>query len=202
MGRTPSIKDEQILEAARQVFMEHGFRASTALLAERAGVSEGTLFNRFHSKEGLFAEAMTFDSMSSLEETVDHLSRATSIEEALQGLIVRMVEKMRVVFPRMMLMWASVTPRAFFQSMEAPPPLRILAGLEAWVRRQVELGVLVVGDPQVFARMILGSCTHYVFLEATGLVEHPAHELGPMPLEAYARDAVRILLDGSRGTPA
>jgi AcrR family transcriptional regulator len=202
MGRTPSISDEQILEAARQVFMEHGFRASTALLAERAGVSEGTLFNRFHSKEGLFAEAMTFDSMASLEETVGHLDRATSIEEALTGLVIRLVEKMRVVFPRMMLMWASVTPRVFFQSMEAPPPLRILAGLEAWVRRQVEAGALRVADPQVFARMLLGLCTHFVFLEATGLVEHPAHALQPVSLDTYARDAVRILLDGSRGAPA
>ncbi|MEM1024454.1 MAG: TetR/AcrR family transcriptional regulator [Myxococcota bacterium] len=202
MGRTPSITDEQILEAARQVFMEHGIRAPTALLAQRAGVSEGTLFNRFSSKEGLFAQAMTFDSMASLEEAMLSLDAAGTIEEALEGLVVRLVHKMRVVFPRMMLMWASVTPRAFFQSMESPPPLRLLSGLERWVRSRVEAGVLSAPDPQVFARMILGLCTHFVFLEATGLTEHPAHDQADLPLENYARDAVRTLLDGSRGVPA
>src|SRR4051812_37493303 len=58
MSRPVSIKDETIIEAARAVFLERGFAATTAEIAERAGVSEGTLFNRFKTKAELFHAAM------------------------------------------------------------------------------------------------------------------------------------------------
>lgn len=38
--------------------MEQGFAATTASIAVRAGVSEGTLFKRFSTKEDLFAAAL------------------------------------------------------------------------------------------------------------------------------------------------
>jgi hypothetical protein len=41
MARPVTISDEQILDAARAVFTEKGPRATTAEIAERAGVSEG-----------------------------------------------------------------------------------------------------------------------------------------------------------------
>jgi AcrR family transcriptional regulator len=58
MARRPSIRDEDILEAAREIFLAKGIRATTAEVAERARVSEGILFHRFKSKEGLFRAAL------------------------------------------------------------------------------------------------------------------------------------------------
>ena len=49
------------LLAVARYFLERGIWATTLEVAERAGVSEGSLFNRFKSKEGLFAAAMNFD---------------------------------------------------------------------------------------------------------------------------------------------
>ena len=60
-GRPPSIDSERLLTVAREVFLERGIRATTLEVAERAGVSEGVLFHRFKSKEGLFGAAMEFD---------------------------------------------------------------------------------------------------------------------------------------------
>src|SRR5580658_9339702 len=58
MARPVSIKDETIIEAARQVFLERGIQGTTAEVAERAGVSEGSVFKRFKSKGDLFRAAM------------------------------------------------------------------------------------------------------------------------------------------------
>jgi len=38
-GRPPSISEETILDAAKAVFMEEGVGATTARIAERAGIS-------------------------------------------------------------------------------------------------------------------------------------------------------------------
>ena len=58
MARPRTISDAQLLSAAREVFVEQGFAATTASIAVRAGVSEGTLFKRFSTKEDLFAAAL------------------------------------------------------------------------------------------------------------------------------------------------
>jgi AcrR family transcriptional regulator len=50
---------EDILDAAAQVFAQHGFRGSTTRrIAEAAGVNEITIFRQFGSKEALIREAM------------------------------------------------------------------------------------------------------------------------------------------------
>ena len=58
MARTTTITNEQLLQAARDEFLEHGIRATTDAIARRAGVSSGILFQRFGSKEALFNAAM------------------------------------------------------------------------------------------------------------------------------------------------
>ena len=58
MGRRKTISDADLLETARGVFIERGFGASTKEIAQRAGVSEGVLFQRFTTKEDLFFASM------------------------------------------------------------------------------------------------------------------------------------------------
>ena len=49
---------ERLLEAATEVFLEHGYGASVDMLVARAGVARQTFYNHFENKECLFAEAM------------------------------------------------------------------------------------------------------------------------------------------------
>src|SRR5258708_3027589 len=58
MGRTKTISDTDLLDAARRVFVEEGFAASTKAIARSAGVSEGVIFQRFTTKVELFFAAM------------------------------------------------------------------------------------------------------------------------------------------------
>ena len=49
------LREQQIIEAAREIFIAKGFAsATTAEIAERAGVAEGTIYNYFASKRELF----------------------------------------------------------------------------------------------------------------------------------------------------
>jgi len=51
---------QALLAAAREVFSDHGFqRATTAQIAEKAGVSEATVFTYFNSKQALCTQVIT-----------------------------------------------------------------------------------------------------------------------------------------------
>ena len=53
--RAPDQKREQIAAAAAELFAERGYvGATTARIAERAGVSEGIVFHHFRTKRELF----------------------------------------------------------------------------------------------------------------------------------------------------
>lgn len=58
MPRHKTVTDEELLGVARRVFREHGHTATTREVAREAGISEGVLYQRFGSKEGLFFAAM------------------------------------------------------------------------------------------------------------------------------------------------
>ena len=66
----------QILEAARRVFAERGFRrATTREVARAAGISEGTIYNYFEDKDALL--------MALLEELNETERRAEAFEEGM-----------------------------------------------------------------------------------------------------------------------
>lgn len=70
-------KRNAIIAAATEVFEEVGYqRASMAMIAARLGGSKATLYGYFHSKEQLFATAVT----SALEETGEEAMAALASE--------------------------------------------------------------------------------------------------------------------------
>lgn len=56
-GSNDNILSIRIIEAAKSLFMENGFRGTTTkMIAKEARVNEATLFRHFKSKEGIFLE--------------------------------------------------------------------------------------------------------------------------------------------------
>src|SRR5436305_1987820 len=58
MARQTTITDDQILAAARALFLEKGVSATAAEVAAKAGCAEGSIFKRFGTKADLFRAAM------------------------------------------------------------------------------------------------------------------------------------------------
>src|ERR1700731_3594749 len=80
--RADSAKRRQIMDGARAVFLAQGFdAASMGEIARAAGVSKGTLYVYFDSKEHLF-EAIAHEACAAQAETVFSLDPADHDVEA------------------------------------------------------------------------------------------------------------------------
>ena len=67
--RRPEARPDEILDAALEVFGEQGYaRARLEDVAQRAGVSKGTLYLYFDSKETLFREMVRAKAVATLRE--------------------------------------------------------------------------------------------------------------------------------------
>jgi AcrR family transcriptional regulator len=81
-SREDSAKRRQIIEGARAVFLPQGFdAASMGEIARKAGVSKGTLYVYFKSKEDLF-EAIAEEQCSQQAEQVFELDDAITMSPA------------------------------------------------------------------------------------------------------------------------
>jgi AcrR family transcriptional regulator len=67
-GSAPSL----LRDAAREVFAEHGYRATTREIAERAGVSHDLIFRYFDNKEKLFFDAVVTPLLDAVDTMYRH----------------------------------------------------------------------------------------------------------------------------------
>jgi AcrR family transcriptional regulator len=161
MARPPSISNQQILDAARAVFLAHGFtRASTVDIARRAGVSEGSIFNRFPTKDDLFRAAM--DDAQPPALALDRHVGHGDLRENLVRITIESVHYLNGLLPKLMLRWSE---REFATKANVcSRPREILRALTAFFKAEKALG-RVGGDPPIIARMFMGSVWNYCFLQ-------------------------------------
>lgn len=90
---------EQIIAAAREVFLEQGIHASLEEIARRAGVGIATLYRRFPDRHTLVRQ-VALDNLALVGEELD---RATAAHPdawgALAQLLRRLVELRLIIFP-------------------------------------------------------------------------------------------------------
>lgn len=199
MPRPISIKDQTIIDAARAIFLERGFAATTAEVAGRAGVSEGTLFNRFHSKVGLFQAAMALEAIDFIDGVEERVG-VGDLREHLMQLAEAGVNFFRQIMPLTMMSWSNPGPNGIPEVLTQPntPPLRALRRLSAYFEAEIRLGRLRPFDPEILARIFLGGVQHYVFFELVIKVQHAL----PLPLPTFLRGLVAVLWDGASPEPA
>ncbi|HEY6078491.1 MAG TPA: helix-turn-helix domain-containing protein [Polyangiaceae bacterium] len=194
-GRPPVIDSARLLAVAREVFLERGIRATTLEVAERAGVSEGSLFNRFKSKEGLFAAAMNFDAEEAgrlLQGAIRDIE-GLEVREGLTQLSTTLLGIGRIALPIMMMSWSNPKPsgetsfdkkRAGFSA--------FLKACAAYLEGKMEEGKLRHIDAELLARTLIGSLHHYsmtrTLMEADEVL---------IPEGMFVRGLVDLLLNGA-----
>lgn len=172
--------------------MEHGLSVSTANIAKAAGVSEGTIFKRFQTKEGLFFEAMC---PTELDLGLDVDVEDEDVKGVMVTAGVRLIRFYRQLVPRMMRLWAhsgpGETPFDVMRRQGSPPPLRLMKAVRRFVEAEVARGRIEVEDPDIMARTFVASMHNLAFLEQL------AGEAAPDgAAEAYARGVVDMLWRG------
>jgi AcrR family transcriptional regulator len=162
-----SSKRRQIVEGARQVFMAQGFdAASMGEIARVAGVSKGTLYVYFKSKEELFEAIVQQECRANADQIFDLDHADHDVERVLTRLGIGYVQFLcrpgRASPLRTVIAIAERMPeigRRFYQS----GPAFGLAQLEGYLRAQVAAGVLVVEDCEVAAAQFMDACLATVF---------------------------------------
>jgi AcrR family transcriptional regulator len=199
MARTPSITDEEILQAARDAFFESGLSATTAEIARRAGISEGTIFRRFPTKHELFMAAMGISPRPTWIALTEEFqeSGGDDVRTNLTRLAHEMIAFFEELIPKMSMVMADGSARAeMFERMAEPPPVRGLKALATYLQSEQRRGRVRRCDTEIAARMFLGSIQNYAFFEFCGF-----NDFLPMPQQTFVRGVVDNLLRGIEQAP-
>ncbi|GJE12694.1 MULTISPECIES: TetR/AcrR family transcriptional regulator [Methylobacterium] len=190
-----SDKRRQILEGARTVFLSAGYDgASMGEIARAAGVSKGTLYVYFDSKEALF-EALILQEKISLAETLFTFDpEDTDIPAVLTRLGMSFLAEMsrpeHISVHRMVIGVCEKFPH-FGQVYYEAGPARGVARLAAYLDVQVKGGRLRIADTTLAAQ-------HFLHLCLAGLLTRMLFAAGGDANEARRRfqtaEAVRVFL--------
>jgi AcrR family transcriptional regulator len=187
---------EALLQAAAQVFECHGYAAGTTnRIAERAGVSIGSLYQYFPNKDAILVELIrrhTAEGAAILAPLLAELeSGPVRLEEGLRRLVSAMVELHSV---------APGLHRVLFEEAPHPPALlreiRALesagvARLEGWLARLPEVRAPDLALAARFSATVIEAVAHRLVIHA---------DIGVDP-DVYAAETVR-LLTGYLSAPA
>jgi AcrR family transcriptional regulator len=165
MARTPTITDEQILEAAREVFLQQGFKAATTDIATRAGISSGSIFKRYQTKEGLFFAAMTCDSQWTKQ--LEGLIGQGDLKVNLEYIAKAVLDFTRDMLPRSMLAWSlRDCANRTATSVQETPVAGDIRLLSKFLQQERDLGRLRPSlNIDVAAHTLVGTMMSYGMLE-------------------------------------
>ncbi|KQL43509.1 TetR family transcriptional regulator [Brevibacillus choshinensis] len=87
-ARPREFKDTTVIDAAMEVFWEHGFEgSSTEKLCERTGLGRGSLYNAFGSKHALYEKALERYQELGIEIQVEVLEQPGPVKDRLRALM-------------------------------------------------------------------------------------------------------------------
>ncbi len=163
-----TLKRQQIMEGARRVFLQDGFDgASIGDIVRAAGVSKGTLYAYFHSKEKLFEALIVEDRRKQAEALFTLDESDEDVVRVLRGLGESFLDMLlspdNLDFLRIVVGASTKFPllgKAFYEA----GPCEGTARLAGYFRRLTKQGVLCVEDPQLAARQFLDLCKTGVHL--------------------------------------
>ncbi|MFZ5892945.1 MAG: TetR/AcrR family transcriptional regulator [Myxococcota bacterium] len=199
-GRPPVISDDDILEVARAVFLERGIQATTDEVAERAGVSEGTVFRRFKSKDALFRAAMRFSPEAVpafIEGFISEVGQG-DLRDRLLHFATRVLELGRTAVPMMMMSWSNPCGDYHFDKM----PQRMdgyrktFRNVCHFFERELSARDLEAEKAELLARIFMGSLHHYCMAE----LFLGSSEISPSR-EDFTRGLVDVLLSAAGYKP-
>jgi AcrR family transcriptional regulator len=177
MARTTTIDSDEILRVARHLFLKRGLDVPTSEIAKQVGVSEGSIFKRFPTKRALFIASMGIDDHPDWMTTLGENVGEGELKENLQQLCLKMIDYVRGLLPRMMLLWSCREPACPAENPHAKPtspPRVLLTHLTDYLDQEMRLGRMRAAHPEVVSRMLMGSVWNYVFLETMGRQQNEA----------------------------
>lgn len=166
-GTEDSAKWRQIVDGARVVFMAQGFdAASMGEIAKAAGVSKGTLYVYFKDKDELFAAIVGQECSFQAEGVFNFDHTDSDVEAALlrhgKAFAETICDPRRQSQLRTVIAIAERMPELGRKVYETGPAIGI-ARMSAYLRAQVDAGVLEIEDCEVAAAQFIETCHATMF---------------------------------------
>ena len=197
-------KRQQIMEGARRVFLQDGFDgASIGDIVRAAGVSKGTLYAYFPSKEKLFEALIVEDRRKQAEALFTLDENDQDVVHALRRLGKTFLDMLlspdNLDFLRIVVGASTKFPqlgKAFFEA----GPCHGTNRLACYLRRLTKQGTLCVEDSQLAARQFLDLCKTGIHLRmmlgdrtapTPEEIEHNLNGAIKVFLAAYGQDRAR-----------
>lgn len=182
-----------ILEAAAAVFARKGFeRATTREIAEKAEVSEGTIYHYFASKQQLLAALaqMIQDKFAAIvpKPTTDEDDRF-AIVRAMEEVLAVIAENAVVIKGLLTALWDQGYG---FHGYLLPGVKTLIAQVEDYLRARMAAGVIRACDAHIVARMVMGMVIYLAVPYIQGVEPMPS----PEQRRQQAELLVSILLQG------
>ena len=176
MARPRHMSDEDLLDIARDVFAAEGAHASTATIADRAGLSQAALFKRFGTKERILRAALAMPEPRWVQ-AVSSGPDDRPARDQLQAIGHEMLLFFRELVPRVaVLRSAGFKPECMFEGQDEPPPVRSHRALSGWFRAAMERGAIRDSNPDVLAFVFLGPFQSRAFWAHTAGADASAEE--------------------------
>jgi AcrR family transcriptional regulator len=202
MGRNPKITNDEILEAAREVFLDQGSGASTADIADRAGISEASIFKRFATKQDLFMAAIGITKTPTWVKKLESGTPNPEFKAELIEICGEILAFYQDVFPRVIMMMSPM--KLLLMSKQfIPPPIRDSHLLAGFLQRAIDLGYLRPCDARTVAQALVGAVNNYAMTQT--FINSPrsstfvqSEQLKP---EEFVRSTIDILWAGIAPEP-
>ncbi len=159
MPRKKKLTDEEVLQRARTLFLEHGFRLSMDTIARDLGVTATAIYKRFGSKLSFFHQCVLARPMPStrfFEVLGEPDERPVELQllEIADAAAAHAGELMSLA----LLLSRSAVPLA--DASEAAGlafPAKPMVAIERWMKAAAERGLIHCADPAFLARHLFGS---------------------------------------------
>jgi AcrR family transcriptional regulator len=150
--------EERLLEAAKNLFVRHGFKATTTKrIAENAGVNEVTLFRKYKTKDRLMETVITStekNALASLQPIFD-LDKDSFVQTALRAFGHNLIKFTLNEQDLMVLQYAEGLRLPLVADSLSSIPQKILAHLTEYFKQQIKRGTVRKIDPKVAALILL-----------------------------------------------
>jgi AcrR family transcriptional regulator len=201
--RRAEARPDEVLDAALELFMENGFAATRVEdIARRAGLSKGTVYLYFPSKEAVLEALVRRAIIPIADSALGALADYEGDPRIVITMVIKMVGK-RFSDPRIV-----AVPKVVFREVLGFPHLaemyrvevldKVLPVVVGLIRKGVEQGYLRQVDPELTVRSIIGPLMlHLLMAEVFGITPE-----GGLHFDKLVDNHLTILFDGLSAPPS
>ena len=200
--RRAEARKDEVLDAALELFINQGYAATRVEdIATRAGISKGTVYLYFPSKEalmeGLIGRALTPVALH-VVSTVDSLGLDPRVVfQALGGLIAKNLSDPKVFAIPKLIMRESVQFPELARIYRRDVLDKVIPVLTKLIEHQVKLGRFRPVDPELAIRSVIGPIIgHVIMAEVFDIVPE-----GGLQMDQLVNQHIDILMNGLSAEP-